>query len=116
MARQLVQAYGEALYRGDKHGRPEGARFIRLFSDAMAALNPFASGMSEVLGGMTPERTIVLTALTHWAVAQEEAADVVDEYGLQMYAMRRQERQKARAQRRGEHLGDGPDDLIVTED
>ena len=27
VARSLVQAYGEALYRGDKHGRPEGARF-----------------------------------------------------------------------------------------
>jgi len=115
VARSLVQAYGESLYRGDKHGRPEGARFIRLFSDATAALNQFASGMSEVLGGMTPERTIVLTALAQWAVAQDEAPDVVDEYGLQMYAMRRKERQKERARMRDEQGEESPDDVIVTE-
>ena len=64
---------------------------------------------------MTPERTIVLTALTHWAVEQEEAPDVVDDYALQLYSMRREERKKARAKMKGEPSDDGTSDVIVTD-
>ena len=45
-AQKLVQDYGETLYRGDKNGRREGARFIRLFRDAITTLNQFGSQMS----------------------------------------------------------------------
>lgn len=105
-SRQLVQAYGEALYRGDKRGRPEGARFIRLFRDAATALQQFASGMSAVLGGMNAERTLVLTALTLWAVEQEEALDVVDDYAVRIYTMRREARKRERLNQQGSEPGE----------
>jgi hypothetical protein len=103
----LVQQYGEALYRGEQPGRREGARFIRLFGDAMNALQQFAADMAEVLGGMNAERTIVLTALTAWAVEQEEALDVVDEYAVRLYTRRREARQQAREKKQGKEYEEG---------
>ena len=64
---------------------------------------------------MTPERTIVLTALTHWAVDQEEAPDVVDDYAVQLYTMRREARKKARANMKGAPSADGACDVRVTD-
>ncbi|MDH3598121.1 MAG: hypothetical protein OEU26_00610 [Candidatus Tectomicrobia bacterium] len=115
-ARNRVQAYGQALYGGEKHGRTEDARSIRLLRDAMTAINQFASSLSEVLGGMNAERSIVLTALTTWAVEQEEAPDVVDDYVVQMYTMRREERKRARAQTKGEDVEEDGSEVIVTDD
>ena len=112
-SQQLVQAYGEALYRGDKRGGREGARFIRLFQDAATALQQFASGMSDVLGGMHAERTLVLTALTLWAVEQEDALDVVDDYALRIYTMRREARKQERSKQQGLELGEGQADGAV---
>jgi hypothetical protein len=103
----LVQQYGEALYRGEKKGRREGARFLRLFGDATRALQHFAADMAEVLGGMNAERTIVLTALTNWAVEQEEALDVVDDYAVGIYTRRREARQQSRARMQGKEPVDG---------
>ena len=105
-SQQWVQTYGEALYRGDKCGGREGARSIRLFQDAATALQQFASGMSAVLGGMHAERTLVLTALTLWAVEQEDALDVVDDYALRIYTMRREARQRERSKQQGAELGE----------
>lgn len=115
-AQTLVQHYGEALYRGEKRGSREGARFMRLFRDAMSALQQFASGMSEVLGGMNAERTVVLTALTIWAVKQEEALDVVDEYAVRIYTMRREARKQAQSKQRESESGEGQSDGVVDND
>ena len=106
-SQKLVQQYGEALYRGEKRGRREGARFMRLFGDAMNALQQFAADMAEVLGGMNAERTIVLTALTNWAVEQEEALDVVDDYAVRIYTRRREARQQAREKKQGKEYEEG---------
>ena len=113
---QLVQDYGQAIYRGEKTGRTEANRFIRLYRDAVTAVNQFASSMSHVLGGMNPEKTIVLTALTIWAVEQEDAPDVVDEYGEQMYANRRAERQRMRAESKGKQSRNEDDSADLPDD
>jgi hypothetical protein len=63
--------------------------------------------MAEVLGGMNAERTIVLTALTTWAVEQEEALDVVDDYAVRIYTRRREARQQSRARMQGKEPVDG---------
>jgi hypothetical protein len=115
-AQEWVLQYGVAIYRGDKNGRPTGARFMRVFSDVMTQMNQFASHMSETTGGMNPERTIILTALTEQAVKEEEAPDAVDDYALQFYTMRREQRKQARAQRKGEDAEDDGSEVIVTDD
>jgi hypothetical protein len=112
-SQKLVQQYGEALYRGEKRGRREGARFMRLFGDAMNALQQFAADMAEVLGGMNAERTIVLTALTNWAVEQEEALDVVDDYAVRIYTRRRKARQRTREKMQGKECGEGQSHGVV---
>ena len=69
--------------------------------------------MAEVLGGMNAERTIVLTALTTWAVEQEEALDVVDDYAVRIYTRRREARQQAREKKQGKECGEGQSHGVV---
>ena len=110
--RQRVLEYGRAIYSGEKKGRPGGAKFMRIPGDVITQMNQFASHVAETTGGMNPERTIILTALTEWAVKQEEVLDAVDDYALQLITMRREERRKARAQTEESNKGDSEKDEV----
>lgn len=108
--RTIVQEFGQRLYRGEVTSTLGEIRPIRLLKDAAEGINRFATNMAEVLGGMRAERTLVLTALTGWAVRQEDADDVVDEYIVDMSIKRLEERKaekaKAKAQTNGDSTGD----------
>ena len=110
-----VLDYGRAIYSGEKKGRPGSAKFMRIPGDVITRMNQFASHMAETTGGMNPERTVILTALTNWAVNEEEVLDAVDDYALQLITKRREERRRARAQPEDSKSGDAEHETHLIE-
>jgi len=70
-------------------------------------MNQFASHLAETTGGLNPERAIILNDLLEWAMTQEEAMEIVDDYNLQLINERKEARRRARTQPNEENDKDG---------
>lgn len=110
-----VLEYGVALYSGEKKERVGDATFKRFPPDIVNMIQQFASHLSETTGGLTPERAIVLNALLEWALTQDEAMDVVDDYNLKLIQERQEARRRALAKEKDSDKDDSANEANLSE-